>query len=145
MAPPPGFIFLWGRPAAHSGRCIGALLQFAAFQPLGNVMERGPGQSDPAFRLRALAHTLLPAIERYYIGLALLVKNGPRTLSAGELENLCFLSAQRLSLLHGLRALSECARRSKLSGFLSLRRAPRPSAFVSVCGSLDSGVRRDDP
>src|SRR5689334_22972439 len=38
MAPPPGFIFLWGRPAAHSGRCIGALLQFAAFQPLGNVM-----------------------------------------------------------------------------------------------------------
>jgi len=90
----------------------------------GRIMERGPGQSDPAFRLRALAHTLLPAIERYYIGLALLVKNGPRTLSAGELENLCFLSAQRLSLLHELNA-PEFFDKSLFRGFIQKLRERR--------------------
>ncbi|MEO5559600.1 MAG: glycerol-3-phosphate 1-O-acyltransferase PlsB [Dokdonella sp.] len=92
------------------GERIQATLDFFISQGLmkadadGRILERGPGQSDPAFRLRALANNLLPAIERYYIGLALLVKNGPHTLSAGELENLCFLTAQRLSLLHELNA-----------------------------------------
>ncbi|MFC4819037.1 glycerol-3-phosphate 1-O-acyltransferase PlsB [Dokdonella ginsengisoli] len=70
----------------------------------GRILERGPGQSNAAFRLRVLAHTLMPAIERYYIGLALLVKNGPHALSAGELENLSYLTAQRLSLLHEMNA-----------------------------------------
>jgi glycerol-3-phosphate O-acyltransferase len=70
----------------------------------GRIVGRGPGQSDGAFRLRALADNLLPAIERYYIALALLVKNGPRSLTAAELENLCTLSAQRLSLLQELNA-----------------------------------------
>ena len=70
----------------------------------GRILARGPGQSDGAFRLRALADNLLPAIERYYIALALLVKNGPRSLTAAELENLCTLSAQRLSLLQELNA-----------------------------------------
>ncbi|HKE48503.1 MAG TPA: glycerol-3-phosphate 1-O-acyltransferase PlsB, partial [Rhodanobacteraceae bacterium] len=48
----------------------------------GRVITREAGQSDPAFRLRALARNILPAIERYYIGLALLVKNGQHTLTA---------------------------------------------------------------
>ena len=70
----------------------------------GRILERGPGQSNAAFRLRVLSRTLMPAIERYYIGLALLVKNGPHALTAGELENLCHLTAQRLSLLHEMNA-----------------------------------------
>jgi glycerol-3-phosphate O-acyltransferase len=70
----------------------------------GRILERGPGQSNSAFRLRVLAQTLMSAIERYYIGLALLVKNGPHALTAGELENLCHLTAQRLSLLHEMNA-----------------------------------------
>ena len=52
------------------------------------------------FRLRALGHSLQQAFERYYIAISVLVKNGPGTLSAGELENLCQLAAQRLSLLY---------------------------------------------
>jgi len=101
----------------------------------GRIMERGPGQSDPAFRLRALAHTLLPAIERYYIGLALLVKNGPGTLSAGELENLCFLSAQRLSLLHELNA-PEFFERGLFRGFIQKLRERRVVS-VDENGKLD--------
>ncbi|MBA8887298.1 glycerol-3-phosphate O-acyltransferase [Dokdonella fugitiva] len=101
----------------------------------GRIMERGPGQSDPAFRLRALAHTLLPAIERYYIGLALLVKNGPHTLTAGELENLCYLSAQRLSLLHELNA-PEFFDRSLFRGFIQKLRERRV-VWADENGKLD--------
>jgi len=90
----------------------------------GRILQRGPGQSSSAFRLRTLANTLLPAIERYYIGLALLVKNGPHTLSSGELENLCFLTAQRLSLLHELNA-PEFFDKSLFHGFIQKLRERR--------------------
>jgi glycerol-3-phosphate O-acyltransferase len=90
----------------------------------GRVITRPPGQSDAAFRLRALARNLLPAIERYYIGLALLVKNGPHTVSAGELETLCWLTAKRLSLLHELNA-PEFFDRSLFRGFIQKLRERR--------------------
>ena len=90
----------------------------------GRIVARGPGQSDGAFRLRALADNLLPAIERYYIALALLVKNGPRTLTAAELENLCTLSAQRLSLLQELNA-PEFFDKSLFRGFIQKLRERR--------------------
>ncbi len=83
----------------------------------GRILRRGPGQSSGAFRLRTLAWTLLPAIERYYIGLALLVRHGPGVLSAVELENLSWLTAQRLSLLHELNA-PEFFDRALFRGFI---------------------------
>ena len=101
----------------------------------GRIMERGPGQSDHAFRLRALARTLLPAIERYYIGLALLVRNGPHTLSASELENLCWLTAQRLSLLHELNA-PEFFDKSLFRGFIQKLRERRV-VWPDANGKLD--------
>ena len=66
----------------------------------GGILQRNTGQSDEVFRLRALGHTLQQAFERYYIAIAVLVKNGPGILGAGELESLCQLTAQRLSLLY---------------------------------------------
>jgi glycerol-3-phosphate O-acyltransferase len=90
----------------------------------GRVIERAPGQSDSAFRLRAMSHSLLQAVERYYITLALLVSNGRHTLSSGELENLCFLTAQRLSLLHELNA-PEFFDRSLFRGFIQKLRERR--------------------
>ncbi len=90
----------------------------------GRVIERAPGQSDSAFRLRALSHSLLQAVERYYITIALLVGNGRGTLSASELENLCFLTAQRLSLLHELNA-PEFFDRSLFRGFIQKLRERR--------------------
>jgi glycerol-3-phosphate O-acyltransferase len=90
----------------------------------GRVITRQPGQSDSAFRLRVFARNILPSIERYYIGLALLVKNGPHALSAGELETLCWLTAQRLSLLHELNA-PEFFDRSLFRGFIQKLRERR--------------------
>ena len=90
----------------------------------GRVLERSPGQSDTAFRLRTLSHSLLQAVERYYITIALLVSNGRHTLSAAELENLCFLTAQRLSLLQELNA-PEFFDRSLFRGFIQKLRERR--------------------
>jgi glycerol-3-phosphate O-acyltransferase len=66
----------------------------------GGVLARNAGQSDEVFRLRAIGHPLQQAFERYYIAISVLAKNGPGTLGAGELESLCQLAAQRLSLLY---------------------------------------------
>ena len=120
---------------------IQATLEFFIAQGLlnadadGRILERGPGQGNTAFRLRALAHNLLPAIERYYIGLALLVKNGPHTLSSGELENLCWLTAQRLSLLHELNA-PEFFDKSLFRGFIQKLRERRV-VWADANGKLD--------
>jgi glycerol-3-phosphate O-acyltransferase len=70
----------------------------------GRVLSREAGQSDGAYRLRLIAHGLLQAFERYYIAIAVLVKNGSGTLGAAEVENLCHLTAQRLTLVYELNA-----------------------------------------
>ncbi|MFT4199046.1 MAG: glycerol-3-phosphate 1-O-acyltransferase PlsB [Pseudoxanthomonas sp.] len=66
----------------------------------GGVLARNAGQTDEVFRLRAIGHSLQQAFERYYIAISVLVKNGPGTLGAAELESLCQQAAQRLSLLY---------------------------------------------
>jgi glycerol-3-phosphate O-acyltransferase len=66
----------------------------------GGILQRNQGQTDEVFRLRAIGHSLQQAFERYYIAISVLVKNGPGTLGAAELESLCHLAAQRLSLLY---------------------------------------------
>ncbi len=66
----------------------------------GGILQRNAGQTDEVFRLRATGHALQQAFERYYIAISVLVKNGTGTLSAGELESMCQLAAQRLSLLY---------------------------------------------
>jgi len=90
----------------------------------GRVLQRGPGQGDDAFQIRLLAHSLLQTFERYYIAIAALVKNGPGTLSTGELENLCHLTAQRLSLLYEQSA-PEFFDKSLFRGFIALLRERR--------------------
>lgn len=90
----------------------------------GRVLQRGPGQGNDAFQLRLLAHSLLQAFERYFIAVAALVKNGPRTLTTGELENLCHLTAQRLSLLYEQSA-PEFFDKSLFRGFIAMLRERR--------------------
>lgn len=101
----------------------------------GRVLNRGPGQGDAAFQLRVIAHSLLQAFERYYIAIAVLVKNGPRTITAGELENLCTLTAQRLSLLHELNA-PEFFDKSLFRGFIQKLRERRV-VWTDDTGRLD--------
>ncbi len=83
----------------------------------GGVLARNAGQSDEVFRLRALGHPLQQAFERYYIAISVLAKNGPGTLGAGELESLCQLAAQRLSLLYAP-AAPEFFDKSLFRGFI---------------------------
>lgn len=64
------------------------------------VIARNTGVTDEVFRLRAIGHSLQQAFERYYIAISILAKNGPGTLTAGQLETMCHLAAQRLSLLY---------------------------------------------
>ena len=83
----------------------------------GEVFARNAGQTDEVFRLRALSHPLQQAFERYYIAISVLAKNGPGTLGAGELEGLCQLAAQRLSLLYAP-AAPEFFDKSLFRGFI---------------------------
>ncbi len=98
-------LFLPWTPEQYEARVQATIEQFIAeglltFDANSGYLGRGPGQTDEVFRLRTIAHSLQQAFERYFIAVAVLVKNGPRTLSVGELENLCQMTAQRLSLLY---------------------------------------------
>ena len=105
----------------------------------GGILSRGPGQTDEVFRLRAIAHSLQQAFERYFIAITTLVKNGPRTLSAAELETLCHLAAQRLSLLYAP-AAPEFFDKSLFRGFIGKLRELK---MVWLCpdGKLDFDER----
>ena len=83
----------------------------------GGILGRNAGQSDEVFRLRGLGHPLQQAFERYYIAISVLAKNGPGTLAAAELESLCQLAAQRLSLLYA-EAAPEFFDKSLFRGFI---------------------------
>jgi glycerol-3-phosphate O-acyltransferase len=83
----------------------------------GGILARNASQTDEVFRLRAIGHALQQAFERYYIAISVLAKNGPGTLGAGELESLCQLAAQRLSLLYAP-AAPEFFDRSLFRGFI---------------------------
>jgi glycerol-3-phosphate O-acyltransferase len=107
----------------------------------GRVLTRGPGQGDGAYQLRVIAQTLLQAFERYYIAIAALVRNGPHTLSSVELENLCTLTAQRLSLLHELNA-PEFFDKSLFRGFIQKLRE-RKVVWVDDSGKLDFDSQLD--
>ena len=70
----------------------------------GKTILRARGGSEKAAQLNLLARGLLQTLERYYISVAVLAKNGSGTLSRAQLEKLCTLTAQRISRLHGIEA-----------------------------------------
>jgi glycerol-3-phosphate O-acyltransferase len=89
--------------AARIEQTIAVFVREGLLQQVGedeDLLARSTGQTDEVFRLRAIGHSLQQAFERYYIAISVLVKNGPGTLGAGELESLCQQAAQRLSLLY---------------------------------------------
>jgi len=85
-------------------RCIGALTELGLLRSAGEYLQRAPGGSDESYYLRLLGHSLLQTFERYFITMAVLVKNGSGKLDRRQLEQLCILSAQRISLLHEFEA-----------------------------------------
>ncbi|MEL7449314.1 MAG: glycerol-3-phosphate 1-O-acyltransferase PlsB, partial [Pseudomonadota bacterium] len=70
----------------------------------GTTYQRPPAGTREAVQLSVMAKGLLQTLERYYMTFALLVKHGSGTISQADLENLCRLMAQRMSMLHELNA-----------------------------------------
>ncbi|WP_240151773.1 MULTISPECIES: glycerol-3-phosphate 1-O-acyltransferase PlsB [Oleiagrimonas] len=98
-------------------------------------LKRGRGGDDSAFQLRVIARSLMQAFERYFIAIAALVKNGPGTLTMGELEKTCILTAQRLGLLQELTA-PEFFDKSLFRGFIQKLRE-RKMLWTDDDGKLD--------
>jgi glycerol-3-phosphate O-acyltransferase len=67
-----------------------------------NVLVRPPAGSAKAYQLLMLGQSMIPMLQRFYLVIAILVRNGSGTLSRTRLEVLCQQSAQRLSLIYGL-------------------------------------------
>ena len=63
---------------------------------------RPPAGSAPSFQLMMLGQSMVPMLQRFYLVIALLVRNGSGTLSRTKLEGLCQKSAQRLAMIYGL-------------------------------------------
>ena len=63
---------------------------------------RPPAGSAPTFQLMMLGQSMVPMLQRFYLVIALLVRNGSGTLSRAKLEGLCQKSAQRLAMIYGL-------------------------------------------
>ncbi|QWT19240.1 glycerol-3-phosphate 1-O-acyltransferase PlsB [Bacillus sp. NP157] len=108
----------------------------------GRVLERGPGQDDGAYQLRVIARSMLQAFERYYIAIAALVKNGPHTMSSGELETACTLTAQRLGMLNELSA-PEFFDKALFRGFIQKLREAKV-VWTDENGKLDFSDALED-
>jgi len=68
----------------------------------GNLLVRPPSGSARAYQLLMLGQSMVPMLQRFYLVIAQLVKNGAGTLTRSELEQLCQKSAERLSMIYGL-------------------------------------------
>ncbi len=112
----------------------------------GGLLRRPVGQTDTAFQLRVIAQTVTQAFERYYIAVAVLVKNGRGALSTAELENLGHLIAQRLSLLYA-NAAPEFFDKTLFRNFIALLKERRV-IWLDDAGKIDfanelEGIAKD--
>jgi glycerol-3-phosphate O-acyltransferase len=89
--------------------------------PDSGLLDRPEGGSAEELQLLIMGHALLQTFERYYITTAILAKNGSGVLTRSELERLCHLTAQRISLLHEM-AAPEFSDRNLFRQFISLLR-----------------------
>jgi len=68
----------------------------------GKELIRPPAGSGKAYQLLMLGQSMVPMLQRFYLVISLLVKNGSGVLTRARLEKLCQQSAQRLSMIYGL-------------------------------------------
>ncbi len=66
------------------------------------ILVRPPAGSEKAFQLLMLGQSMVPMLQRFYLVIAILVRNGSGTLSRQRLESMCQQSAERLSMIYGL-------------------------------------------
>lgn len=90
--------------ADNANRCIDVLIELGLLRQYGDRLQRTAGGSDETYYLRLLANSMVQTFERYFITVSVLAKNGSGQLTRQQLELLCILSAQRISLLHEFEA-----------------------------------------
>ncbi|MCH9693334.1 MAG: glycerol-3-phosphate 1-O-acyltransferase PlsB [Gammaproteobacteria bacterium] len=66
------------------------------------TLVRPPSGSEKAFQLLMLGQSMVPMLQRFYLVIAILVRNGTGTLSRRKLESMCQQSAERLTMIYGL-------------------------------------------
>jgi len=66
------------------------------------TLVRPPSGSAKAFQLLMLGQSMVPMLQRFYLAIAILVRNGSGVLSRARLEVMCEQSAERLSMIYGL-------------------------------------------
>ncbi|MDX1404975.1 MAG: glycerol-3-phosphate 1-O-acyltransferase PlsB [Woeseiaceae bacterium] len=81
---------------------IEALIGQNILKKEGKKLVRPPAGSTAAFQLLMLGQSMVPMLQRFYLAIALLVKNGSGILTREKLETLCMKSAQRLAMIYGL-------------------------------------------
>ncbi len=101
---------------------IDVLIQHGLLSSEGDQLYRPLVGSREAVLLSMLAQVIIPTLERYYIAIAILRKHGSGTLTAGRLEELSTLMAERMSILYGLNA-PEFFDKTLFRNFISLLKA----------------------
>ena len=66
------------------------------------VLVRPPAGSEKAFQLLMLGQSMVSMLQRFYLVIAILVRNGSGRLTRQRLESMCQQSAERLSMIYGL-------------------------------------------
>ena len=85
-------------------RWLAAFVEHGLLRVDGNHYLRPAPSSRQFVLLTLLARVVVQTLQRFYMATSLLLNSGQHSLSAEELENLCTVMAQRLSILHGLNA-----------------------------------------
>lgn len=81
---------------------IDALIELGVLSKEGSVLVRPQAGSERAYQLLLLGRSMVPMLQRFYLVISLLVKNGSGTLTRAKLETLCQKSAQRLAMVYEL-------------------------------------------
>lgn len=83
---------------------LSALVEQGLLRFENGVYLRPAPSSRQFVLLTLLARAITQTLQRFYMATSLLLNSGQHSLNAEELEDLCVMMAQRLSILHGLNA-----------------------------------------
>lgn len=86
---------------AYGRQTLEVLKQLDVLKSANRTVERYPGGSIEAGKLRVLANALMQTYERFFIVIAVLSKQGSEKMTVPELETLCQKTASKLTLLYG--------------------------------------------
>ena len=85
----------------YGRQTLQVLKQLEVLKSVGRIVERHPGGSLEAGKLRVLANAVMQTYERFFLVIAVLSRQGSEQITAPQLETLCHKTASKLNLLYG--------------------------------------------